>query len=271
MRITTEVKNLPNTYYVKQKFPDLKNYTFVFRQYFKEITTEDEEKLSFIFKDKKELEDIILKLKNKDFEKLSFSFYENFFRILEKDDFKIFFKLREIKREHLYIFEKEVFIIEALNNDDELFFNYKKYLNSFIIEGEGYIFEAKDVSGINKIIKEIKDKNKERSVFNKKYYGVDYNDWTEDFEDFSKKSIDIIKNYLGNKTRNEESKQKILNLFNIEEIKIKNLEKDINKFFKINEIKSSYKNIISEINLEKHKNNKIYNNISKINSEFSLI
>ena len=38
MRITTEVKNLPNTYYVKQKFPDLKNYTFVFSQYFKEIT-----------------------------------------------------------------------------------------------------------------------------------------------------------------------------------------------------------------------------------------
>ncbi len=146
-----------------------------------------------------------------------------------------------------------------------------KKVTTWINEHRGYIFEAKDVSGINKIIKKIKDKNKERSVFNKKYYGVDYNDWTEDFEDFSKKSIDIIKNYLGNKTRNEESKQKILNLFNIEEIKIKNLEKDINKFFKINEIKSSYKNIISEINLEKHKNNKIYNNISKINSEFSLI
>lgn len=273
MKMTIEANKLPEDFYVKRKFPDLKSYIYVFKKYFKNITKEDEEKLSFIFKNKKELDDIIFKLKNNDFDKLSLNFYLNFFRILEKDDFKIFFSLSEMNREHLYIMKKEVFIIEAFDdlNDNKVYFNYKKLLNSYIIEGEGYCFDYKDTSGINKMIKEIKERNQNKKIINDRYYGLNIDEWEKNFEKYKTESIDIIKQYLIKKNKNEKIKINFINLLNIEDINKINLEKDINKFLERNDIKTNFKNLILEIKNDNNKMNKIYDNVKKINTEFSLV
>lgn len=275
MKMTTEVKTLPNLSYIKQKFPDFKTYSYVFEKYFKEITKEDKEKMSFIFKNEKELSDIILKLKNKDFSNLSLNFYENFFRILKKDDFKIFFSLNEMNREHTYIVDNEIFIIEAFDNNDDsnIYFNYKQNLNNYMIEGEGYIFNADDTININKKIKEIKEKNINKNVNHKRCYGLSIDEWEKDYLSFKKSALVVLKNYLKSSNKKEE-KRRFLNLLNINDENIKNIEnieKYMNIFLKKNDIDYNYKKIILEIKNEDNKIDKINNDIKKINSEFSLI
>lgn len=257
--MTIRTKTLPRKPYIIYEFPNIEDYIYVFKQYYKGITEIDKEKLKILFANEKEYEQIEKNLIKKNFEKINISVYKKIFNIIHKDDFHILFKFSEINREHYYIFEKKQYsLIFPFDMGDENFFRYKRNLNDYTVEGEAYHYDNP-----NEMKKDIEKLKNEDFNFERFYSTNDFDKMEKD--DFDKKSKEIIKNYILDSKNNE---NKLRNLFCVD--KIKNFELEVNLFFNINEIKNNYNNIIKEIEEEKLLQIKREKDLNKYNQEISM-